>query len=45
MLYQQQFAQERSDALDAMTRDAVGLGLYDDTAVDYTAALRRARKG
>ncbi|MDO4900562.1 helix-turn-helix domain-containing protein [Actinomyces sp.] len=43
--YQQQSAQERSGTLDAMTREAVDLGLYEDTAADYTAALRRARKG
>lgn len=43
--YQQQSAQERSDALDAMTRESVDLGLYDDPSVDYTVALRRARKG
>ena len=43
--YQQQSAEERSDTLDAMTREAVNLGLYNDTAVDHTAALRRAREG
>ncbi|WP_103063749.1 helix-turn-helix domain-containing protein [Actinomyces qiguomingii] len=42
--YQRQSAQEHSDTLDAMTREAVESGLYDDTAADYTAALRRARK-
>ncbi|SDN58020.1 hypothetical protein SAMN05216355_10741 [Actinomyces ruminicola] len=42
--YQQQCAQERGDVLDAMTREATDLGLYDDTAADYTAALRRARR-
>ncbi len=43
--YQRQSAQERSDALDAMTREAVEAGLYDTTATDYTVALRQARKG
>ncbi|AWE41876.1 MULTISPECIES: helix-turn-helix domain-containing protein [unclassified Actinobaculum] len=43
--YQQQSAQERSDTLDAMTREAVDLGLYHDTAADYKDALRRAREG
>ncbi|PHP52986.1 helix-turn-helix domain-containing protein [Actinomyces ruminis] len=43
--YQQQSAQERGDVLDTMTREATDLGLYDDTAADYTAALRRAREG
>ena len=43
--YQHQSAQERSDALDAMTREAAEAGLYDDSAADYAAALRRARKG
>ena len=43
--YQHQSAQERSDALDTMTREAAEAGLYDDSAADYAAALRRARKG
>lgn len=43
--YQQQSAQDRSDTLDAMTREAAAAGLYDDAPADYTAALRRARKG
>ncbi|MBE6484421.1 MAG: helix-turn-helix domain-containing protein [Actinomycetaceae bacterium] len=42
--YQQRSTQERSSALDAMTREAAELGLYKDTAQDYTAALRRARE-
>lgn len=41
--YQRQSAQNRSDTLGTMTREAVEAGLYDDAA-DYTAALRRARK-
>lgn len=44
MTYQQQFAQGRSEALDAMTREAMNLGLYDDTPADCAAALRRAHK-
>jgi len=43
--YQHQSAQERSDALDTMTREAAAAGLYDDSAADYATALRRARKG
>ena len=42
--YQRQSAHDRSDALDAMTREAAAAGLYDDAA-DYTATLRQARKG
>lgn len=42
--YQRQSARDRSDALDTMTREAAEAGLYDDSAADYAAALRRARK-
>ncbi len=41
--YLQQSAQDRSDTLDAMTRKAVDLGLYNATAADYKDALRRVR--
>lgn len=38
--YQKTSAQERSDTLDEMTREAVEAGTYEDTTEDYTAVLR-----
>jgi excisionase family DNA binding protein len=36
---------QRRDALDEMTRQAVADGLYEATAEDYDAAIRRTRRG
>lgn len=41
--YQKTSAQERSDTLDEMTREAVEVGMYEDTTEDYTAILRHLR--
>jgi len=41
--YQKASAQERSDTLDEMTREAVEAGMYEDTTEDYTAILRHLR--
>ena len=41
--YQKTSAQERSDTLDEMTREAVEAGMYEDTTEDYTAILRHLR--
>ncbi|WP_268918836.1 excisionase family DNA-binding protein [Actinomyces trachealis] len=42
--YQRQAAQDRSDALAAMTREAVVSGLHEDSPADYATALHRARR-
>lgn len=42
--HRHQSARDHSDALDAIAREAAEAGLYEDSAADYTAALRQARK-
>ena len=44
LAYREHQREERHAALEQMTRDASEAGLYADTAEDYAAALKRARK-
>lgn len=44
LAYQQRQHADRRAALDLMTEEASEAGLYDGTAGDYAAALKRARK-
>jgi excisionase family DNA binding protein len=44
LAYRERLGDERRAALEQMTREASEAGLYGDTAEDYAAALKRARK-
>lgn len=44
LAYRDRLHEERRAALAEMTREASEAGLYEDTAEDYAAALKRARK-
>lgn len=45
LAFREQRRTARRSLLDEMTRQAVADGLYNDTAEDFTEALRRARTG
>lgn len=44
LAYRERMREERRTLLNDMTREASEAGLYTDTAEDYAAALKRARK-
>lgn len=44
LAYRDQARQQRHEALDTMTREAVSAGLYDTEPSDYAAVLKQARR-